>query len=95
MIVLLVITIIVLIGVIIYLNMAFYKEKKVFKIRIQTLQSIIADITAKQTLQQGQLELAGQMDQTLKSVKTTLNQDVFGLQYEMFDLLSKNNLLKK
>lgn len=95
MIVLLVITILVLTGVIIYLNVAFYKEKKVFKIRIQTLQSIIADITTKQTLQQGQLELADQMNQTLKSVKTTLNQDVFGLQYEMFDLLSKNNLLKK
>lgn len=95
MIILLVVTIIVLIGVIIYLNVAFYQEKKVFKVKIQALQRIIAEITAKQSLQQEQLELADQMDQTLKSVKTTLNQNVFGLQYEMFDLLLKNNLLKK
>jgi len=95
LIILLVVTIIALIAVIIYLNVAFYKEKKDFKVRIQTLQYIIAEITNQNSARQGQIELADQMEQTLKSVKTTLNEDVFGLQYEMFDLLSKNNLLKK
>ena len=95
LIILLVVTIIALIAVIIYLNVAFYKEKKDFKVRIQTLQYIISEITTQNTARQGQLELADQMEQTLKSVKTTLNADVFGLQYEMFNLLSKNNLLKK
>lgn len=95
MIIFLVFTIFVLVGTIVYLNVAFYNEKKVFKKRIETLQRIIAEITAKQTLQQGKLQLSAEMDQTLKSVKAALNHDILGLNHEMFDLLSKNNLLKK
>lgn len=95
MIVLLIATIVSLVGVIVFLNIRFYREKKVFKTRIEALKQIIFEISKKENGQRIQLKLSDEIDSKLKSAKATLSGDIFELNYEMFEILSKNNLLKK
>jgi len=95
MVILLIAIILLLIAAIIYLNIAFYKEKRLFRIRIESLQQIIADITKTQSGQVNRLRLSDALDEKLKADNATLNHDIFGLNFELFDILSKNNLLKK
>ena len=84
-----------LIAVIVYLNLQFYREKRMFKLKLESMQQIIAEITAKQNGQANQLRLSDALDAKLKADKAALSNDIFGLHFELFDMLSKNNLLKK
>ena len=95
MVIILVSVIVLLIAAIIYLNLQFYKEKRIFKIRLETLHQIIVEANAKQAGQSGRLIIADALDEKLKSSRSVLNNDIFGLNFELFDMLSKNNLLKK
>lgn len=95
MIIFLVSVIVMLIAAIIYLNVQFYREKHLFKIRLESLQQIIVESRAKQVRQSSQLIIADALDEKLKTNRSVLNNDLFGLNFELFDLLSKNNLLKK
>lgn len=95
MIVLLIVIIVLLIGCIVYLNIQFYREKRKFKTRIESMQVFIAEITRKQSGQLGRIKLSEDFNQTLKASNAVIGQDLFALNYELFDLLSKNNLLKK
>ncbi|OYU81658.1 MAG: hypothetical protein CFE23_04095 [Flavobacterium sp. BFFFF1] len=83
-----------LFAAIIYLGIDFHREKKLFRKKIAALEEIIVQITRKQMLQSGQLKLSDEMSENLKKTKIVLNEDIFGLNYELFDLLSKNDLLK-
>ena len=87
--------IVLLLCIIVYLNVVFYQQKEIFRMRLQTLRKIIAEIDKKHTDQQGQIRLSDELQQTLKESRAILNNDIFDLNYELFDLLSKNNLLKK
>lgn len=84
-----------LIGVIVYLNIAFYREKRRFSVKIETMQHAIAEITRKQSGQDSRVKLSEELNEKLRSSQATLSQDIFGLNYQLFDLLSKNNGLKK
>ncbi len=84
-----------LVAGVIYLNVQFYKEKRVFKDRLESLRQIIADSSKKQNGQANQLKLSEALDEKLKSNRAVLSNDIFSLQFELFDILSKNNLLKK
>jgi len=84
-----------LLCVIVYLNVVFYQQKEIFRMRLQALRKIIAEIDKKHTDQQGQIRLSDELQQTLKESRAVLSNDIFDLNYELFDLLSKNNLLKK
>lgn len=84
-----------LIAVIIYLNVQFYKEKRMFKIKLESLQQTITERSARKNSQANQLKLSEALDQKLKSDNATLSHAIFGLHFELFDRLSKNNLLKK
>lgn len=94
MVVFLVAVIVVLIGVIIHLNLEFWKEKKRFRIKIDAMQQVIADITRKQSGQNNRVKLSDELNATLKSSQQILSQDIFGLNYELFDML-KNNRAKE
>jgi len=94
MVIILAIVILLLLFVIVWLNIDFYKEKRNFKHRIETLHQVIAEITSKQRRQQDDIKLSEEFDQTMKSSKSVLSNDIFSLNYELFDMLSKNNLLK-
>lgn len=95
MIVILIAVIVLLIAAIVCLNIAFYKEKRLFKIRLESMRQIIAEITRKQSGQLGQIKLSDELNEKLKAGNVALSQDIFGLNRELFDMLSKNNLLKK
>jgi peptidoglycan hydrolase CwlO-like protein len=87
--------IVLLIGVIVYLNLEFYNEKKRFRAKIDAMQQVIAEITRKQSGQKGRIQLSDELNEKLKSSQETLSHDIFGLNYELFDQLSKNNGPKK
>jgi hypothetical protein len=95
MIIFLVAIIFVLLVLIVWLSIEFHKEKKVFRTRIDKLQQIVIEISQKQLGQKEQLELSEQLDEILKSSKAVLSEQIFSLNHELFELLSKNNLLKK
>jgi len=95
MVISLIAVIVMLIGIILYLNLEFYKEKKRFRIKIDDMQQVIAEITRKQSGQDNQIRLSDELNSTLKSSQETLSDDIFGLNHELFEMLSKNNLLKK
>ena len=83
-----------LIALIIYLNFQFFKQKRAFKIKIMALQEVIVEITKTQIGKQEQLQLSEELEKKMKSNRSVLNEAIFGLHYELFDLLSKNKLLK-
>ena len=87
--------IVILISFIIYLNFQFYNEKKIFAIKLEILQNSIVMLNDKQAVQSDQIKLTEAFEQNLKSRNTTLSKDIFGLNFELFAILSKNNLLKK
>jgi hypothetical protein len=95
MIIILIAVIVLLLLVIVWLNVEFYKEKRDFRVRLAALQQVIAERRIEQTGQLGQIRLSEEMDQTLKANNSVLSHDIFSLNYELFDLLSKNNLLRK
>lgn len=85
--------ILVLLAIIIYFNIQFYKEKEIFKIKLQILQNSIVEISRKQSGQANQIKLSDELEQSLKNNKAILSNDIFGLNYELFEILSKNNLI--
>ncbi len=95
MITVLVAVILLLILVIIWLNVSFYKERKLFRSRLAHLQRVIVEVSQKQSGQQEQLLLSDELDEVLKASKSMLSEEIFSLNRDIFELLSKNNLLKK
>ena len=95
MIIILIVIIVLLIATIIYLNVLFYKEKKIFQAKLVALQNIIVELGKKQVGQSEQIRLSEELERTLKKGNAILSDDIFGLNYELFTILSKNNLLKK
>lgn len=95
MIILLIATIAVLSVLIIYLNVQFYREKEKFKVKIEALHFIIAEISKKQNGQLHQIKLSEDIDRKLKKANASLSTDIFQLNHDLFELLSENNLLKK
>ncbi len=90
MIVLLLIVIAGLLGIVIYLNVAFYNEKRRFRSKVRTMHKIIAENTLKQSGQLAKLKLSDDLNETLKSRQHTLSEAIFKLSYALFEQLSKN-----
>lgn len=95
MVVFLVAIIVLLMGVIVFLNIQFYKEKRQFRTKIESMHTLIAEITRRQSGQLHKIKLSDALNEKLKSDNAVLGQEIFGLHYELFDLLSKNNGLQK
>jgi hypothetical protein len=58
------------------------------------LQRVIVEVSQKQLGQQEQLLLSSELDEVLKASKSGVSDEIFSLNREVFELLSKNNLLK-
>jgi hypothetical protein len=82
-------------GIIFYLNYKFYMDRKKFQSRIKILEDFILQISKEQLIQNNQLQLSDELRQKLKTINGILSNDIFDLNYELFNILSKNNLLKK
>ncbi len=94
MIVILIIIIFVLCITIVYLGLDSFREKKIFDTKIEALEAIIIQITKKQIAQSDQLKLSEDLNENLKKSRAELNNNIFDLNYELLEILSKNNLLK-
>ena len=89
-------TIIILLCIaIIYLCIDFVRQRKIFRRRIDSLEEIIVRISKKHLIQSDQIKLSDSLSENLKKSKSVLNSSIFDLNYELFDILSKNDLLKK
>jgi hypothetical protein len=86
--------ILLLLAVIVYLNISFLKEKKDFERKLATLKEVIVTIAKVQEGKQEQVQLSEELKQSLKARNGILNEAIFGLNFDLFELLSKNNLLK-
>jgi len=95
MIIILIITIVLLSVIIFYLNVNFYKQKEIFKTKIEALEQVIVEISKEQIVQSNQLKISDEFNEHFKTQKTVIGNDVFDLNYQLFELLSKNDLLKK
>lgn len=87
--------IVLLMGVIVFLNIQFYKEKQQFRAKIESMHAFIAEITRRQSGQLHKIKLSDALNEKLKSDQAQLNREIFGLNHELFELLSKNNGLQK
>jgi len=84
--------ILVLIFVVIKLNIQFYNEKKKFQKKIEVLGEIIVQISKDKSGKRNQIKLSEELDSKLKTINTSLGLDIFELNKELFQILSKNNL---
>ena len=94
MIVCLCICILVLVAIVMLLLMKFRRQKKVFQSKIKSMQETIVIISQKHIEYQERLQLADELEQSLKSIKANLSTSIFDLNFELMETLSKNNLLK-
>ena len=78
-----------LFGIIIYLNYNFNRDKIKFQSRIKALEEFIIQVKKEQTNQNIKLQLSDELRQKLKTINEVLNKDIFDLNYELFDQLSK------
>ena len=95
MIIILLVVIILLSIVFFYLNINFYKQKKIFKVKIEALEQIISEISKERTIQSNQLKISAEFDEKFKAKKEVIGRNIFDLNLHLFDLLSKNDLLRK
>lgn len=95
MIIFLIAVVVLLAAAMIYLHMAFYREKRLFEARLESMRQVIAEITLKQSGQSGKIRLYEELNEKLKAGNAALGQDILGLNLELFDLLYKNKLLGK
>lgn len=73
-----------------YFNFQFIKDKKKFQEKVTYLENIIVEISKEQVLKNNQLQLSDDLRQKIKTINSVLNKDIFDLNYELFDQLSKN-----
>lgn len=80
---------------IVYLCVDLMRQRKRFRVRIASLEEVIVRISKEHLLQSDQVKLSEGLNENLKKSKSVLSNSIFDLNYELFDLLSKNDLLKK
>lgn len=78
-----------LFGIIMYLNYKFNRDKVTFQSKIKVLEEFIIQVKNEQTNQNIKLQLSDELRQKLKTINEVLNKDIFDLNYELFDQLSK------
>ena len=88
------ILIVLLVCATVFLNIQLYREKKIFDKNCRNAAARIFDNSYKQVEQLEQIKLSEELDKSLKVSKNTLSEDISKLNYELFDILAKNNLLK-
>lgn len=87
------IIIVILIVIIIKIYNQFKKEKINFERIIEELEEIIEKNEYTNKIQDNQLLISNEFDQKIKVINTTLSTDILDVNYELFETLSKNNLL--
>lgn len=81
-----------LIFFIVKLNLQFYNEKKSFKKKTGILGEIIVQINKKKSRQHEKMKLSEELKNKIKTINTTLSSEIFELNRDLFEIVSKNNL---
>ena len=77
-----------------YMNQQFSREQKYFEQRMEALQKIIIETNQKSIVQSHKIQLTEELEETIRASRSKLGSMIFNLHYELFELLSQNNLLK-
>lgn len=85
-------TILVLIYIVVKLNMVFYKEKKGYKKKLNSLGKITIQVNKNKQEQSERIKLSKEIDSKLNSSDSYLFTAIFELNRELFEIISKNNL---
>lgn len=80
-------------AVVLYLKWQFAQQQEQFSKRMQTLQQTIVELNRKAMQQGRQLQLNEELEQMLRARRPELGHMVFSLNFNLFELLSKNQLL--
>ena len=86
--------IVVLFGAIFYFNIQFYKDKELFKIKLEILQNSIVEINNKQKSLSNQMKIIDNFDENLKKNKEVLPNALLNFNLELLIILDRNNLIK-
>ena len=84
--------ILILLFVVIKLNIQFYNEKKNYKKKVEVLGRIIVQISKDKSGKLNQIKLSEELESKLKTIYNSLASDIFELNKELFEILSKNDL---
>lgn len=76
------------------INRQFSREQKIFEQKMEALQKIIVETNQKSIAQNHKIRLAEELEETIRTSRSKLGSMIFNLNYELFGLLSENNLLK-
>lgn len=76
------------------MNQQFIREQKSFEKRMKVLQQSIVELNQQSILQNHKIQLTDELEKNLQTNKSKLGTMIFNLYDELFELLSKNNLLK-
>lgn len=86
------ILILVLLFFVIKLNIQFYKDKRASKKKIKSLKAIFIHTNKNQFEQLEKIKLSEEIKNKLKIINTTLGLEIFELNRDLFEILSKNHL---
>lgn len=82
----------VLVYIVIKLNIAFYKEKKGYKKKLNFLGEVTIQVNKNKQEQSEKIKLSKEIDSKLNTFNTILFPAIFELNRELFEIISKNNL---
>lgn len=85
--------ILVLVFLIIKLNSQFYNEKNNFKIKMEVLEEIIVLMSKDKSGKLDQIKLSEELESKIRKINASLGSGIFELNKELFEILSKNNLV--
>lgn len=83
----------VLFGVIVWLVLRFYRERKAFRRRISVLEDMVLRLTHDQQRRNLQLQLSDELRERLKAANAAIGSEIVDFNRELFDILSRNKLL--
>lgn len=72
---------------IIYLINKIQLDRQKFNSRVKILEEFIVHLTQEQKLQNNQLQLSEELKQKLVSINTTLNKDIYEMNFNLFEEL--------
>ena len=81
----LIIVFIMLLSLIFYLTTKIQSDREKYKTRLAVLKSFIVDLNAQQENQAQQLQVSQELRERLKKITSDLNQDIFELNYHLFE----------
>lgn len=72
----------------------FRKSKKAHQLKTAAYESMIVALLENQTRQDGRIQMADELKETLRTSQKRIGEEILSLQYQLLDTLAKNNLIE-